>query len=301
MPENLTNYSTRPLAIPCLPRRKSRGQAVTDQAAIARRLLANTRGRGWGVAPAYIKQITRISCYRRRTDRLILLDDNFILHGDLRRLVPFLDRATSVVGKQRAELLRRTPQALDSAPPSRLALFSVTEALGDYGESMRQLPAASPYRGVWAHVRQSADLATLVGHSGTVTSVCAFQAGGRDLVASGGDDETVRVWDVLSGEAVSVLRGHTGAVTSVTAVQAGGRDLVVSGGDDGTVRVWDAVDGEAVTLLEAHGFGVTSVCAFQAGGRDLVASGGTTRRSVSGMFSAVRRSVSCGVTLVSNS
>ena len=168
-----------------------------------------------------------------------MLDDGFILHADLRRLIPFLDQATSGVGKQRAELLRKTPQALDSPPSLRLALFSVTEALGDLGESMRQLPAASPYRGVWAHVRQSTDLATLVGHSGTVTCVCALRADGRDLIASAGDDETIRIWDPASGETVTVLQGHTGTVTSVCGLHVDGRDLIASAGDDETIRIWD--------------------------------------------------------------
>ena len=257
-----------------IARKRSGEQAVTDQAAITRRFLTVASNYGWAAAPAYLKRsLTHHAAAGRLIDE-VLADDAFILHADLRRLISFLDRAASVVGKQRAELLRKTPGALDSPPPLRLALFSVTEAVGDLGESMRQLPAASPYRGVWAHVRQSADLATLVGHTATVTSVCALQAGGRDLVASAGDDETIRIWDPLSGETLTILQGHTGTVTSVCALQAGGRDLIASAGDDETIRIWDPLSGETLTILQGHTGTVTSVCALQAGGRDLIASAG---------------------------
>ena len=57
-------------------------------------------------------------------------------------------------------------------------------------------------------------------------------------VAAGGWDGSVRVWDVDSGETVSVLEGQTSRVESVAWSADGSR--VVTGGLDGSVRVWDA-------------------------------------------------------------
>ena len=77
-------------------------------------------------------------------------------------------------------------------------------------------------------------------------AVAVGRAGDRDVIVSGGDDGTVRVWDAVTGQpAVPPLTGHTGGVYAVAVGRAGDRDVIVSGGHDGTVRVWDAVTGRA--------------------------------------------------------
>ena len=53
----------------------------------------------------------------------------------------------------------------------------------------------------------------LSGHSYYVNSVC-YSPDGKTL-ASGSDDKTVRIWDVMSGECVHVLNGHSSYVISV--------------------------------------------------------------------------------------
>ena len=59
------------------------------------------------------------------------------------------------------------------------------------------------------------ELAALPGHTNYVYSVCAL---GGERLASGSDDNTVRVWDLATGEAVLTLQGHTGYVNSVCAL-----------------------------------------------------------------------------------
>ncbi|MFN9951881.1 MAG: WD40 repeat domain-containing protein, partial [bacterium] len=49
----------------------------------------------------------------------------------------------------------------------------------------------------------------MTGHTRDVSSVSsAFIASGRQLLASGSNDGTVRLWDVGSGECYRVLTGH---------------------------------------------------------------------------------------------
>ena len=62
--------------------------------------------------------------------------------------------------------------------------------------------------------------------------MCAVTVNGRDLLASGGDDGTVRIWDPATGEQRAALQGHQDWVRAVCAVTVDGRDLLASGGDD---------------------------------------------------------------------
>jgi WD40 repeat protein len=63
-------------------------------------------------------------------------------------------------------------------------------------------------------------------------------------VASCSSDKTVRVWDLATGQEVSVMEGHTDKVFGVA--MSGNGEAVVSCSWDTTVRVWDAKSGEAV-------------------------------------------------------
>jgi len=76
----------------------------------------------------------------------------------------------------------------------------------------------------------------LRGHEGGVTSI-EFRFDGQQLI-SGGDDNTVRIWDLENLSAITVLKGHTGIINSV-AYRPDGQQIA-SGSMDGTVRIWDA-------------------------------------------------------------
>src|SRR5262249_57529917 len=75
------------------------------------------------------------------------------------------------------------------------------------------------------------------------------RADGTQL-ASGSDDNTVRVWDAATGEVLRPLSGHTNWVLSVV-YRPDGTQLA-GGGDDNTVRVWDAATGELLRTLTGH-------------------------------------------------
>ena len=75
---------------------------------------------------------------------------------------------------------------------------------------------------------------TLEGHTRNVNSV-AFSPDGRTIV-SGSSDDTLRIWDAITGKHMQTLEGHTDSVYSV-AFSPNGR-IVASGSNDDTLRIW---------------------------------------------------------------
>ncbi|MFC4051195.1 WD40 repeat domain-containing serine/threonine protein kinase [Actinomadura syzygii] len=108
----------------------------------------------------------------------------------------------------------------------------------------------------------------LEGHTKDVEAV-AFSPDGKTL-ASGGEDHTVRLWDVAAERPVAVLDDYPDRVDAV-AFSPDGR-LLAAGGSGGTVVLWDMGTRRAVATLRNGGVQVGAL-AFAPNGKALAVGG----------------------------
>jgi WD40 repeat protein len=133
-------------------------------------------------------------------------------------------------------------------------------ASGSYDQTVRIWDVAT---GQW--------LRSLKGHDGSVLSI-AFSPASSDsrltqdeassthstvILASGSDDQTVRIWDGVTGQCLKLLQGHTKAVASI-AFSSDGR-LLTSGGHDQVVRLWNVETGQLSKTLHGYTDGIQSI------------------------------------------
>ncbi|MGW1895395.1 hypothetical protein ACWCP6_34920 [Streptomyces sp. NPDC002004] len=106
---------------------------------------------------------------------------------------------------------------------------------------------------LWAPDRSAAE-AVMWCDQGVINAV-AINARPQDglppYLASGGDDGSVQLWDLLTGQPLnSRMSGHAASVEAVAAWSTEGLgSYVASASRDGTVRVWDAADGRCLLQL----------------------------------------------------
>lgn len=118
-----------------------------------------------------------------------------------------------------------------------------------------------------------AELVAVIGdsrlkHWGQSWSVAISPKGG--IIASGGHDALIRLWDSSTGKQIGTCRGHTGPIRCVTFSPDG--KMLASCGVDRTVRIWDTETRKQLRKLNGH-LGIVHEVSFSWDGRILVSCG----------------------------
>ena len=173
-------------------------------------------------------------------------DGNTIATGSYDKTVRLWDAKTAAhkrILKRYTSAVRRVSFSLDGNTiasvysPQRAGLLDATT-----GESKREFP-----QGI---------------------SVLIFNSEGK-LVATGGDDRPVQLWDTITGGLKHTLPEHTAGVS--IALSPDGK-LVATGGWD-TVHLWDTTTGELKHSLPKHTAGISRI-AFSPDGNTIASADG---------------------------
>lgn len=77
-------------------------------------------------------------------------------------------------------------------------------------------------------------------------SMKSFFKAQENMLVTGSQDKTVRLWDITAGKLTNTLQGHTNTVRCLHFDQ----DKIISGSDDGTCKIYNLVAGEV--SVNAH-------------------------------------------------
>ncbi|PSB56203.1 NB-ARC domain-containing protein [Chamaesiphon polymorphus] len=124
--------------------------------------------------------------------------------------------------------------------------------------------------GVWAIDFALIDLTDPLGEPNCASEQFPDRSPAKLILASGGLDAVLRLWDVDRGVCLRTLSGHTSWVRSVSFNPQ--KTLLASAGFDRTIRLWNVRSGQCLQVLQGHTSGIRAV-SFSADGGQL-ASGG---------------------------
>jgi WD40 repeat protein len=86
------------------------------------------------------------------------------------------------------------------------------------------------------------------GHGGTV--LCLGFSPDNQLLATGGNDRVIKLWNYLTGDLVGTMVGHKKSVIGLSFISA---DRLASISEDETLKIWDTRKGSILFSIDGHG------------------------------------------------
>ncbi|MBW4427676.1 MAG: caspase family protein, partial [Nostoc desertorum CM1-VF14] len=199
-------------------------------------------------------------------------DEDFYQRSDTHEKGWMAELEMALTESRLREKAARVENLLSVQPLDSLVL--AIQAMGENQDKLPQqilAPVQNSLNRVMNKVRVSIPFRS---HEREVNSV-AISSDGQTIV-SGGDDGTVRLWNLQGQPLAEPFRSHECEVNAV-AISSDGQ-TIVSGGDDGTVRLWNLQGQPLAEPFRGHENRVNSV-AISSDGQTIVSGGddGTVR------------------------
>jgi len=68
----------------------------------------------------------------------------------------------------------------------------------------------------------------------------------NDILASGSDDSTIKLWNKNTGDLLRTIKGHNESVWSIA---FDNNDILASGFSDGTIKLWNKNTGDLLRTM----------------------------------------------------
>ncbi|WP_405180961.1 caspase family protein [Nocardia sp. NBC_01377] len=206
----------------------------------------------------------------------LVTDIDYLVHAQPAPLLDALHTVTTTTGLLTRSIYRCSADHHRYLRPiRRRQLLAIDAARFDATDQQHQLNRGLNWHVLWATGNQThhAHLTTLTGHTSQVSAVACTEIDGRPVAVTASDDNSVRVWDLSTGQQRAHLTGHTSQVSAVACTEIDGRPVAVTASDDNSVRVWDLSTGQQRAHLTGHTSLVSAVACTEIDGRPVAVTG----------------------------
>ena len=183
----------------------------------------------------------------------LLEDPEYLVHADPDGLAPHLHTAHSARARLSAAVYRSSIGTHRAATPEERRGILALDAARYKAPVLQAALNSRAQPGQWIPLHATGSSAsralrnTLTGHTDSITALACATLDGRPVTVTGSNDQTVRIWDLATGQPIGrPLIGHTGPVTAVACTTLDGRPVTVTGSNDQTVRIWDLATGQPI-------------------------------------------------------
>ncbi|HEY9695382.1 MAG TPA: WD40 repeat domain-containing protein [Oculatellaceae cyanobacterium] len=96
---------------------------------------------------------------------------------------------------------------------------------------------------------------TLSGHTAPIRAIALSLD--KQTLASGSDDQTIKLWNIKTGQLLRTINAHKDRVTSVAFTPNG--KILTASDQENTIKLWNFNNGELLTTLTGHKAGIASI------------------------------------------